>query len=146
MIATSYGKLPIVVDPTTGRARLVREDKAANSGSQGRMMESRTPSPARRSKLEQAYGSFLELEQRAGAITAFWHEPFSFKLADGKRYRPDYLVLHLDGRTECVEVKGYHANIRDSLTHLAWAAQRFPFHVWRRVWRTKDGGWDGKSL
>ena len=92
-----------------------------------------------RSKLEAAFATVLELEKRTGLIKDYFYEPFSFKLANGKRYRADFLRWNLDGTTDCLEIKGYHANLRDSLTHLAWAAQKFPFHRWLLVTRTKDG-------
>jgi hypothetical protein len=107
-----------------------------------------------KSRLEAGYAAELERGKQAGIIIDYWYEPFSFQLATGKRYRPDFVVWHPSphgatdriGRwAECVEVKGVHKNRRDSLTHLAWASQRFPLFVWHLVWWT-GRGWDGKYL
>jgi len=93
-----------------------------------------------KNKLEKAFAQQLDAEWRAGAIKGWLYEPFSFKLAEGKRYRVDFISWGEEG-TVCYEVKGWHANIRDSLTHLSWAAQRFPFFKWRKAIR-KGGGFE----
>lgn len=98
------------------------------------------------SKLEAAYAQFLELEQRAGNIASWLHHPFTFRLSSGKRYTVDFVTWGYDGSTYCIEIKGWHANRRDSLTHLAWASQRFPFHKWLLVTRNKQGGWDEQLI
>lgn len=93
-----------------------------------------------KNKLEKAFAQQLDAEWRAGAINGWLYEPFSFKLAEGKRYRVDFITYGEEG-TVCYEVKGWHANVRDSLTHLKWAAQRFPFFKWRKAIR-KGGGFE----
>jgi hypothetical protein len=93
-----------------------------------------------KNKLEKAFAQQLEAEWRAGVIKGWIYEPFTFKLAEGKRYRVDFITWGEEG-TVCYEVKGWHANIRDSLTHLSWAAQRFPFFKWRKAIR-KGGGFE----
>lgn len=58
--------------------------------------------------LERAYADELELLTRGGRV-AFWRShPFSIRLAPRTHYRPDFLVVLADGRTEVVEVKGGH--------------------------------------
>lgn len=96
------------------------------------------PSPLSpyKNKLEKAFSVWLDAQWRAGAIKGWHYEPFSFKLAEGKRYRVDFVSWGDEG-VVCWETKGWHANIRDSLTHLKWAAQRFPFFKWRKAMRTK---------
>jgi hypothetical protein len=47
---------------------------------------------------------------------------------------------------EIIEVKGFSSNRRDGITRLKIAAALFPCFVWRLVWRTKGGGWDGEYL
>ena len=106
--------------------------------------EKPTASPYR-SKLEAAYANKLEMEKRAGTIKGWLYEPFSFKLAEGKRYRVDFVTWGIAG-VECIEVKGkWVKNRRDGMTHLHWAAQRFPFFIWRLVWRSNNG-WDGRDI
>lgn len=110
----------------------------------GSTVNPRLASSPYRSKLEARYATQLDLELRAGLIKGWLYEPFSLKLANGKRYRPDFLTWGEEGLT-CIECKGFHRNLRDSLTHLKWAAQRFPCFIWRKVW-WKDGGWDGQYI
>jgi len=89
-----------------------------------------------KNKLEKAFATQLDAEWRAGAIKGWLYEPFSFKLAEGKRYRVDFVSWGEEG-VVCWETKGWHANIRDSLTHLKWAAQRFPFFKWKKAIRKR---------
>ena len=97
------------------------------------------PSPYK-SKLERAYAEQLALARVAGLIQSWDYEPISFKLAAGKRYRPDFLVWRPDGGIECHEVKGrWIKNKRDSMTHLKWAAQRYPMFTWVLVERSGHG-------
>lgn len=100
-----------------------------------------------KTKLELAYGQYLEILKKTGAIQDYFYEPFSFRLATGKRYRVDFLIWQFNGTTDCIEVKGWHANRRDSLTHLAWAAQKYRFHRWLLVTRNRGGGgWDEQHI
>lgn len=148
---TQYGKLPLVPTVDGQRVRLARDEQQAPATSFADPVRTAkapvSPSDAQyRSKTEAAYAQFLEWEKQAGLLREYWYEPFSFRLANGKRYRVDFLVWRKDGTVEAIEVKGaYHKNRRDSLTHLVWASQRFPFLVWRLVWRMGQG-WDGKFV
>lgn len=108
------------------------------------------PPPARervapdvyKSKLERRFAQQLGAELLAGTIQGWLYEPFSFQLGSGKRYRPDFVTWGSAGIV-AVECKGYHKNMRDSLTHLAWAAQRFPFLKWYRVtWEQHSFTWE----
>lgn len=99
------------------------------------------PSPYK-SKLEAAFANHLALLQKAGEIDGWLYEPFpSMRLCEGKRYRVDFVswkYQSLNGAefkydTVAYECKGWHKNYRDSLTHLKWAAQRFPFFSWKKV-------------
>jgi hypothetical protein len=115
------------------------------------------PSPSKppyKSKLELSFAVTLEAMKRQGDIDGWLYEPFVFKLAEGKRYRVDFIawklhtVEHVDGsisayqRVTAYECKGWHANYRDSLTHLAWAAQRFSFLQWKKVVRNGKTGFE----
>lgn len=97
-----------------------------------------------KSKWEIRYAQVLDLEKQAGRITGWIYEPFSFRLGDGKRFKVDFVTWGPMG-TEAIEVKGWSKNRRDGMTHLAWAAQRFPFFTWRLVWWTGNG-FDGRYV
>lgn len=132
-----------VLGSTEGRTR---SDSAKDFARHGKQVSNPAPAPAYKSKLEAEYANDLMLQQRTGMIKAWWYEPFSFKLANGKRYRVDFMVWLLDGTTECHEIKGVHQNMRDSLTHLAWAAQKFPFHTWKLCKKWPDRSWSSRIV
>ena len=93
-----------------------------------------------RSKLEAAYAASLEMAKQAGEILRYDYEPISFKLATGKRYRPDFMVVDRHG-IAFHEVKGrWMKNRRDGMTHLIWAAQRYPMFRWILIERER-GAW-----
>lgn len=110
--------------------------------------------PPYKSKLELAWATRLEVMRRQGEIDGWLYEPFTFRLAEGKRYRADFISWQwvesegVDGapigryETTCYECKGWHKNFRDSLTHLHWAAQRFPFFQWKKVVRNGKSGFE----
>lgn len=117
----------------------------------------KAPSPHKpqyKSKLEFAWALRLEVMKREGQIDGWLYEPFTFRLAEGKRYRADFLAWG-ERVTACqyghevrvpfviaYECKGWHKNYRDSLTHLKWAAQRFPFFEWKKVVRNGKTGFE----
>jgi hypothetical protein len=115
------------------------------------------PSPYK-SKWEAAYAAKLDLEKAAGVIKQWWYEPFSLWLPGKVRYKPDFLVQRADPRfvvsvdcmtptiMEIIEVKGWSRNRRDGITRLKIAAAIYSCFVWRMVYRTKGGGWDGEYL
>ena len=101
--------------------------------------------PRFRSKLEQAWANSLEMAKMAGEIVSVHYEPISFKLAAGKRYRPDFMVVDKDGIT-FHEVKGqWTKNKRDGMTHLKWAAQLYPMFRFVLVMR-KRGMWEEQMI
>lgn len=108
-----------------------------------------------KSKWEAAYASKLELDKSAGLILRYYYEPFSLWLPGKVRYKPDFLVEtnnvnpwggHVYPNIEIIEVKGWSKNRRDGMTRLKMAAALFPCFLWRLVYRTKGGGWDGEYL
>ena len=112
------------------------------------------PSPYK-SKWEAAYAAKLELEKQAGVIKQWWYEPFSLWLPGKVRYKPDFMIereAHAGSENipfseiEIIEVKGWSKNRRDGMTRLKIAAALFPCFVWRLVYRTKGGGWDGEYI
>lgn len=66
------------------------------------------------SKMEARYYNSLKLLQEAGAIRGFCLQP-EFVLQEGNAenraitYKADFIVFHLDGRAEIVDVKGYES-------------------------------------
>lgn len=66
------------------------------------------------SKMEAKYYNNLKLLYQAGAIKGFCRQP-EFVLAEGNEeeraitYRADFIIFHLDGTTEIVDVKGYES-------------------------------------
>lgn len=86
---------------------------------------------------------FLDAEQMAGEVAAYWFERFTFKLADDCRYTPDFLVQLEDGTLECREVKGgFFAD--DAKVKLTVAADMFPIFTFKlcvKQSRKNGGGW-----
>lgn len=85
--------------------------------------------PLYKSKLEAQYAAHLDVLVKAGDIKRWVYEPMSLKLSEGKRYRPDFLVvlpLGREAKPEMREVKGkWTKNRRDAMTHLKWATQLY---------------------
>lgn len=107
--------------------------------------------PRYKSKWEIAYARKLDLDKEAGLILGYWYEPFSIWLPGKVRFKPDFMVWKDLGAgqlkdLEIVEVKGWSKNRRDGITRLKIAAALFPCFVWRMVYRTKGGGWDGEYV
>lgn len=105
--------------------------------------EAETVKPKRRrgmNKLEAEYAAKLEADQRAGRIKWFAFEAITLKLADDCRYTPDFALLHLDGRLEFRETKGWWRD--DAKVKIRVAVRMFPWakFVAIRKRRKKDGG------
>ena len=94
------------------------------------------------SKTEADYARHLGVLQYAGQIKKWWHHPFTGIRLPGERntYRPDFLVQHLDGSMEFRETKGWHQNIRASITKLKTAAGIQDWAKWTLV-KKIDGQW-----
>jgi len=130
-------------DPSDGGERTVRArgfgcmlaEKASS------LVGTTAPSPSKyRSKWEETFAYTLAMERQAGLIKAWAYESMTLKLAKGKYHRIDFLIWHLDGSIELAQVKGYHKNLRDSLTHLTWAAQLNPWFEFT-LKRREGQGW-----
>ena len=115
------------------------------------------PSPQKpqyKSKLELAWATRLEVMRRNGEIDGWWYEPFTFRLAEGNRYRVDFIAWKwvegegVDGApigryvTTAYECKGWHRNMRAALIALKWSAQKFPFLAWKKVVRNGKSGFE----
>jgi hypothetical protein len=127
---TQYGKMNIVVDPATGRATLDRRSGATliPNGKPRRP----TPAAGYDSTLEAARHRYWGYLLLAGEITAVIYHPFTIHLTEQLDYTPDFAVQFPDGRTQVEEVKGHleMKNVRDSITRLKMAADRFPTWTW----------------
>lgn len=112
-----------------------------------------TPAPATkyRSKWEPLYAAKLAMELKLGMILDYRYEPSIWYLEDyvaGRRrkmHKPDFWILRLDRSIKIVAVKGWHKNIRDSLTIIRWAAQRYPWFEWWVTW-LKQGIWEEERV
>lgn len=116
-----------------------------------------SPSPKKpqyKSKLELAWATRLEVMRRNGEIDGWLYEPFTFRLAEGNRYRVDFIAWKwvegegVDGApigryvTTAYECKGWHRNMRAALIALKWSAQKFPFLAWKKVVRNGKSGFE----
>ncbi len=122
---TGFGiDLPIE-ETSPGRARIQRSDREhCRSGKSAAAVEDKPSAESPyRSKLEARYAGYLDLLKQAGEIIGYQYEPIRF-LLPGKRntYKADFLVQRLDRSIEIHEVKGYHKNLRDSVTKCKTAA------------------------
>lgn len=153
---TNYGQLPLVVDPTTGRAKVVRGgttaarearpgDKRRDQDKKALLVSNPVPSltDVYDSKLEAARAHYLGMLALAKDIRQVIHHPFTIELAPNRRYTPDFLVWWADGRITVEEVKGHlkQKNARDSITRLHVAAARLPMFGWMLIVRV-HGQWE----
>jgi len=68
------------------------------------------------------------------------YEALTFRMANGHRYTPDWVVITNEGKIECHEVKGGYALGSEQRARLAFDQARveFPWMVW--VWAKKSDG------
>lgn len=136
---------------------ILAEHCGALSKALGEPAGSNPASSPYKSTWEAQYAYKLEMEKRANNICNYWYEPFSLWLPGKIRYKPDFLVQYYPtGHTpnrpgfvttlEFIEVKGWSNNRRDGMTRLKMAAALFPCFIWRLVYRTQHGGWDGEYV
>jgi len=130
-----------------GKHNLVDRSNALNTNGNSRILTQKQPvsSTAYKSKWDEAYGYVMVMEKRCGLIKDFGYETMTLKLAKGKYHRPDYTVWHNDGTIELRQIKGYHKNIRASLTALKWAAQKHPWYLFT-LWRKQGSGWESHQV
>ena len=112
--------------PGTNRARIAK----VRSGGAISAKVKVGPNAPYKSKWEAAWAIRLALDQRACLIAGWRYEPASFRLGNGKRYRPDFITWDADKHVTFYEVKGHHKNIRAALVALSWFARETP---WARV-------------
>lgn len=93
-------------------------------------------------KTEAEYAAALACDVRHGDIQWFDYEAITLKLADDCRYTPDFVVVHLDGRIEFREIKGFWRD--DAKVKIRVAARLFPwakFVAIRKRRKSDGGGW-----
>lgn len=167
---TQYGKLPIVVDPTTGRAKMVRgsvdghatgtksapstrryldkpKGEASLTVAGAGSSPASSPIDAYDSKLEAARATYLGYLMLAGDIKRVIHHPFTTDLAVELEYTPDFMIWWKDGRIQVEEVKGHlkQKNARDSMSRLKMAASKFPMFEWFLTMRIR-GQWEERPI
>lgn len=92
--------------------------------------------------LERAYGQRLDAMKVEGEILWWGFEQIKLRLADGRWFRPDFLVLYADGHWSVEETKGFERQA--SMLRLSVAAEHYPFKF---VLVKKDGsGWTFKEI
>ena len=92
-------------------------------------------------KTEAAFGAHLELLKKAGEIREYWFERWTWKLADGVRYTPDFVVL-TDTGLVAYEVKGFMRD--DARIKCRTFAQLFPLRL--IVVRKEGPGWEYEEV
>ena len=101
-------------------------------------------SPLRRgrepNKTEAAYRREV-LARQAGVVTIHY-EGLTFRMANGHRYTPDWVVVMEDGGIECHEVKGRRALHSQQRARLAFDQARVEFPWVKWVWAARrEHGW-----
>lgn len=97
-------------------------------------------------KSEAAYAAHLGLRQAAGEVLRFWFEAMTFKLAEGCRYTPDFIVMLTDRTLEAHEVKGFWTD--DARVKIKVAASLFPhrFVALKALPKRDGGGWSEEEF
>jgi hypothetical protein len=101
-------------------------------------------SPLRRgrepNKTESAYRR--EVLARQAGVVAIHYEGLTFRMANGHRYTPDWVVVMEDGGIECHEVKGRRALHSQQRARLAFDQARVEFPWVKWVWAARrEHGW-----
>ena len=100
--------------------------------------------PGKMNPTERARAEVLEQLRQAGEIQGWLAQAATLTLGDRCTYRPDFLVLDLDGSVTFEEIKGSAGWRLDPKGRIKfkWAAEVFPFFTFRGVLQKDVGGWD----
>lgn len=91
---------------------------------------------------EKKYTKHLETELWCGNISWFKFEGMTFKLADGCRYTPDFVIMRQDGSLEAHEVKGCKAVFRDDArVKCKVFSEKYPIPL-TVCYPVRHGGWE----
>lgn len=87
-------------------------------------------------KWESQFAQTLEARKQAGELIWWAFEPIRIRLADGAFYRPDFVTVDRQGRTEIYEVKGH---MREAArVRLKVAVEKLPYQFY--IVRKHKGG------
>ena len=101
-------------------------------------------------KTESAYAAILDIRKVAGEIARYEFEAVTFKLAEGCRFTPDFMVVFPmkfpsnSREFEFIDVKGGGPVEDDALVKIKMAAKLFPEFGWAQEKKQKKrdgGGW-----
>lgn len=154
-------KGPVIQD-TEGRDVCLGCKKIVGEGSSTRTPSPRTSSsgkfsgvnkararqrPGKMNPTERARAEVLEQLRQAGEIQGWLAQAVTLQLGERCTYRPDFLVLELDGGVTLEEVKGSHGWRLDPKGRIKfkWAAEAFPFFTFRGVIQKDGGGWESEE-
>ena len=93
------------------------------------------------SKWELNYATYLDLQQKDGAILSWRYGRFTFRLAKGQYHRIDFIVKRCDLRNQMDQIKGWHPNLRAAIKGMKWAAQLWPMFYWT-ITKWNGSGWE----
>lgn len=118
--------------------------RARYTGNRGRRHK-----PGEMNGTEARYADELELAKLSGKILEWRFESMTFVLAERCRYTPDFMILHLDGSVELVDVKGGGPVADDALVKIKCAAEKFYEYQWTMTQarsKKNGGGWSSRSF
>lgn len=91
-----------------------------------------------RNKWEQLYSLELEALKRAGDVLQYEYEGLTFRLADGAKYKPDFVVWLPNSTLRLVELKGHRREA--AIVRFKVAKEKYPHCGWWML-RREGGGW-----
>lgn len=132
-------------------AELKAHEQRLVAGDAGRVVTPR-PLPVERgyrSKTEASFAQWLDIQKMAGQIGGWQYEEVRLRLAAGKTYVPDFLVLcvgFVGNFSHFAEVKGrkgagFYSRDLGKLK-IAMAARLFPWWDFRVYWPGDRGEWE----
>ncbi len=87
----------------------------------------------------------LEPLRLAGQIKKWEFEPFNFRVAEGRFYKPDFGAWHFDGTITVIEIKAYELH-RDTVTKLKVIQERYGTPHFRfKLFQWTGGEWVQKA-
>ena len=119
-------------ESTRGAGKPGRQPRDASDGGKRGRCPNKTEAAYRR--------EVLDTRRDTAAVT---YEGLTFRMANGHRYTPDWLVVTKAGAIECHEVKGRRALHSQQRARLAFDQARveFPWAAW--VWAVRTAsGWE----
>lgn len=82
-------------------------------------------------KWEAQFAQTLEVRKQAGELIWWAFEPIRIRLADGAFYRPDFVTVDRQGRTEIYEIKGHFREAARVRLRVAAEKLPYPFYLVR---------------